>query len=572
MNNKIYRVFTLAVVLAMLVPATSCKDDYEALPVEQYTIDYIFSKTDSLGTYAREYLNTVYSQMLNGHNRVGSDYLDAATDDAVSSSLTVVDVQRLATGTYNAASPVSSENLWAAFYAGIRSSSTFIDNIDAVPMKEMIAPGISLGKAWKAEARFIRAWHYFELVKRYGGVPLVGDEVRNLGENVELPRNTFEECINYIVSECEAAEDSLSSYPIANPQQDAHIVTREAAQALKIRALLYAASPLYNGGNIDGFNPLTGYSGYDVNRWRKAAAAARQFMDNNVYFSLAPNFSDAFITKGSHEVIFFRSDGDNTNVEVRNGPVGFSGASQGAGRTSPSQNLVDAFPMIDGRPISEGAYDPLHPYDNRDPRLDSTVLHNESRWFKTPLETFERGKSKPGGNLQQTKTSYYLRKFMGKFENQAAYSNTPHDWIVFRYAEILLNYAEAVNESDGPTTEVYNMLTMIRDRAGIQPGVDNLYGIPAGLTKEQMRTIIHTERRIEMAFEEQRYWDLRRWKEAQDVMSQPVEGMVIIKSGSTNNYNAIDVLQPKFDQRQYFYPIPFDEVMKNSNMVQNPGW
>src|SRR6185436_9055244 len=143
--------------------------------------------------------------------------------------------------------------------------------------------------------------------------------------------------------------------------------------------------------------------------------------------------------KGNPEVIFFRSDGDNTGVENRNGPIGFSGNSQGSGRTSPSQNLVDAFPMIDGRPISTGAYDPLNPYKNRDPRLDTTILHNNSPWLKTLLETFERGKSKPGGNLQQTKTSYYLRKFMGKFENQTAYANTQHDWIVFRYAEILLN-------------------------------------------------------------------------------------------------------------------------------------
>jgi hypothetical protein len=134
-----------------------------------------------------------------------------------------------------------------------------------------------------------------------------------------------------------------------------------------------------------------------------------------------------------------------------------------------------------------------------------------------------------------------------------------------------LNYAEATNEADGATGDVYNVLTQIRDRAGILPGVDGLYGIPAGLTQEQMRDLIHNERRIEMAFEEQRYWDLRRWKEAKDAMTQPVQGMVIIKA-MTLNYNIVNVLQPKFDDRQYFYPIPFDEVLKNSNMVQNPGW
>jgi starch-binding outer membrane protein, SusD/RagB family len=349
------------------------------------------------------------------------------------------------------------------------------------------------------------------------------------------------------------------------------VATREAAQALKIRVLLYAASPLYNGGNIDAANPLTGYTSFDANRWSKAATAAKAFIDNNSYFSLTPDFVNAFITEGTPEVIFFRAAGKNTNLEARNGPVGFAGNNQGAGRTSPSQNLVDAFPMIDGRPITEGGYNPTDPYANRDPRLNKTVLHNQSAWLNTQIETFERGKQKPGGNLQQTKTSYYLRKFLGNFETEAGYAATPHDWIVFRYAEILLAFAEATNEADGPTADVYNALATIRQRAGIQPGVDNLYGIPAGLSKEQMRTLIHNERRIEMAFEEQRYWDLRRWKEAEAVLQQPVKGMVIVKS-TVLNYNTVTVLTPKFAQRQYFYPIPFDEVTKNTNMVQNPGW
>jgi starch-binding outer membrane protein, SusD/RagB family len=567
-----YKLLKISFLIGAVTLVSSCESDFEALPVEQYTIDFIFSKTDSLGVNAKAYLNTVYAQLQNGHNRVGDDYLDAASDDAVSSAVVTVDITKLATGAYNAASQVSSDMLWAYYYAGIRSATTFITNIEVVPLKDKLPNGVPLAKVWKSEARFIRAMHYFELLKRYGGVPLIGDRVRELGEDVELPRNTFGECVNYIVAECDAIKDSLRYYPIASPDMNGHVATKEAALALKARVLLYAASPLYNGGNIDPNNPLTGYTNYDANRWKLAADAASDFMDQNTFFSLVPDFSNVFITENNGEVIFFRTGGENTNIETRNGPVGFPGTNQGSGRTSPSQALVDAFPMINGKPVTDASYDPNDPYANRDPRLNKTVLHNGSQWLNTTIETFQGGRHKPGGQIQQTKTSYYMRKFMGNFETSANYAATPHDWVVFRYAEILLNYAEAQNEFAGATAEVYQAIQAIRQRAGIQAGGDNSYGLDAGLTKEQMRTIIQNERRIELAFEEHRYWDIRRWKIAEQVFSTPVNGLVIVKSGTTLNYNIAPVLTATFDTKRYLYPIVFDEVVKNRNMVQNPQW
>lgn len=567
--NKNIKLLVLTGVVAL---AWACEGDFEPLPVEQYTIDFVFSKSDSNGVNAKSYLNTVYSQLLNGHNRVGGDYLDAATDDAVSSAVTTNDVQRLATGAYNAASQVGSDMLWVQLYRNIRTATTFITNIKSVPLKEKLPNGVSMADVWKSEARFIRAMHYFELLKRYGGVPLMGDKILKLGDNVELPRNTFEECVNYIVSECDAIKDSLRSYPIANPDLNGHVATKEAAMALKARVLLYAASPLFNGGNIESNNPLTGYLHYDVNRWKRAADAAREFIDQNTYFTLTPDFKDVFIVPGNREVIFFRSGGVNKNVETNNGPVGFPSQNLGNGRTSPSQDLVNAFPMINGKPITDPSYDPSNPYANRDPRLNKTILHNGSQWLSTFIETFEGGQHKPGGSIQQTKTSYYLRKFMGDFEAQANYSDTPHDWIVFRYAEILLNYAEAENEFSGPTADVYQVLRELRARAGILPGPDNQYGLDPGMTKEEMREVIRNERRIELAFEEHRYWDIRRWKIAEDVFSKPVEGLVIVKSGSTMNYTIVPVLTTTFETERYLYPIVYDEVLKNKNMVQNPGW
>jgi hypothetical protein len=568
-----HRIFKFSFFIGALAMASSCNDDFEALPVEQYTIDFIFSKTDSLGVNARQYLTTVYSQLQNGHNRVGDDYLDAASDDAVSSATVVVDITKLGTGQYNAVSQVPSDMRWANYYAGIRSSTTFITNIETVPLRDKLPNGIPMAKVWKSEARFIRAMHYFELLKRYGGVPLMGNRVLVLGEDVELPRNTFEECVNYIIGECDAIKDSLRTYPIADPNANSHVVTKEAALALKARVLLYAASPLYNGGNIDPDNALTGYTNYDVNRWKLAVDAAEDFMDQNTYFSLAPSFVKIFITDNNHETIFFRSGGAGTGIEKNNGPVGFSGANQGLGRTSPSQNLVDAFLTADGKFITDAGsgYDPANPYANRDPRLDATVFHNGSLWLNATLETFQGGRHRPGGQIQQTKTGYYMRKFMGEFETAQNYGDTPHDWPVFRYAEILLNYAEAQNEFAGPTTEVYDAIRSIRQRAGIQSG-GGTYGLEAGLTKEEMRMAIRNERRIELAFEEHRYWDIRRWKIAEDVFSTPVNGVIIVKAGTQLNFNIVPVQDGAFDEKRYFYPISFDEVIKNGNMVQNPQW
>ncbi|HIO27869.1 MAG TPA: RagB/SusD family nutrient uptake outer membrane protein, partial [Flavobacteriaceae bacterium] len=148
-----------------------------------------------------------------------------------------------------------------------------------------------------------------------------------------------------------------------------------------------------------------------------------------------------------------------------------------------------------------------------------------------------------------------------------------HDWILFRYAEILLNFAEAENEFSGPTNEVYQVLFQLRERAGIDAGADNMYGLNAGMSKEEMREVIHNERRIEMAFEEQRFWDIRRWKEAENIYTQPVEGLQIIQAGGIKNYNTVNVRPAtSFDEKRYLYPIPYSEVVKNSNMVQNPGW
>lgn len=571
--NNFKNIIWLAVVVLSL---GACKK-YEQFPVDKTPIDLVFDKYDSLGTNAHDYLNSIYAIMRSGHNVVGGDYLDAASDDAMSSAATSTnEVTQMSTATYNSFTLPNEENVWSGsknYWAGIRMCNEFVDNIDIVPVQQTYN-GVSMKYAWKAEARFLRAYFYFELVKRFGGVPLLGDKVYNLGDDVALPRSSFADCITYITSECDAIKGSMLTAPIISPNAYYGRATAGAAMALKAKALLYAASPLFNGGNIDGSNALTGYTDNQVSRWTLAENAAKDVMSLGVY-QLDNDFRDVFLTQNNSEIIFIRQGGNSNAIESANGPVGFPAANS-PGRTSPSQALVDSYPMSNGLAITDAAsgYDENNPYANRDPRLTFTVLYNGAQWLATQLQTYEGGQSKPNNGQQQTITSYYMRKFMGDFENTSTYSSHSEDWVIFRYAEILLSYAEARNETmASPDADVYNQLIALRKRAGVSQGSDGMYGLKAGMNQAQMRAVIQNERRIEMAFEEERFFDIRRWKIAETVMNQPVQGQTIVKSGFGYNYNLTNEQTNKFlAPKMYLYPIPYDEVVKNPNMKQNPGW
>lgn len=563
--------------------AISCKKGYEAEPLEQLSDDYVWDTQDSLGANALRYLAHVYSFVPEGYSRVNGDYLDAATDDAVSSQTTPASVTLVAQGGgYDQFNSFESYG-FTRFYQGIRAASVFMANIDKVPIKIPNA-----NKNWKAEARFLRAYYYFELVKRYGGVPLMGDKIYNITDDVQLPRSTFDQCITYIVSECDAVKEDLRVDPvdIANLGR----VTKGAALALKARALLYAASPLYNHTANDSGLPsgsdaqlkAAGYNDFDANRWKLAADAARDIITYGK-FSLAVGYNNVFLQQLSNEIIFARNANSNTSVENTNGPVGFSGNVQGNGRTSPTQEFVDAFLTINGKPISEdvvsatnpSGYDANNPYNNRDPRFKLSVIYNGAQWIKTTIQTFDGGVSKPGGALQQTYTSYYLRKFMGNFEN-AEYASVYHNFPLFRYAEVYLNLAEAKNEFLGsPDAEVYNAIVELRKRAGIIKGAGTYgYGLKDNMTKDEMRTVIRNERRIELSFEEHRFWDIRRWRIGQQVLANNLHGLRILRSNAgVLTTTGIEVLKTNFgDTKRYLYPIPFSELSRNSKLVQNPGW
>lgn len=544
----------------------SCRKTLETVPIEQQTLDLVFDSQDSAGVQANKFLYDMYSYVPSVYNAVGGDFLAAAAGDAISSNTAVTAVEQLATGAYTSSN--YPDDQWATQYSVIRQTNIFIKNIDRVPLKGQLANGTPFNRVWKAEARFLRALCYFELVERYGGVPLLGDSVYQLGDNLALPRNSFSDCIRYIAAQCDLIADSLRTDP-ADPAS-IEMPTKGAALALKARALLYAASPLFNGGNIDPGNALTGYTGYDVKRWDSAALAARAVMDMGV-FSLDTGFADVFLSQDNPERIFARQGGNGTSVENANGPIGHSSQSN-LGRTSPTADLADAFGMANGMDITDPAsgYDPQNPYEGRDPRFYYTFLYNGAMWLNIPVETFEGGIDKPGGSIQQTRTGYYLRKFMGDFSLADAYASHSADHILFRYAEILLDYAEALNEYlPAPGDEVYGAVESIRKRAGLVP-----YQLPQGLSRDAMRTVIHHERRVELAFEGQRYFDVRRWKEADSVFNGALHGTLIYQLGSgALSYQETPVFQMAFQSpKMYLAPIPYSEVIKNEQMVQNPGW
>ena len=574
--------------VGLLFMASACNDGYEKEPVEHFTLDYLFSRADSAGIQARYFLNNIYYEHLpSGYNRINGDFLDAASDDAISINNNEPEIYKLFMGRYSAVSRLTDME-WGGYYQGIRKANILINNIDVVPFNLTYINALGetkpLNYTMKAEARFLRAHFYFELVKRYGGVPLIGDNVYVLGDDVQLPRNTFAQCIDYIVRELDEIKDDLRSLPMADATEFAHAPTKEACLAMKARVLLYAASPLFNEKPLEAGNELIGYPSYDSGRWNLAAQAAKDLIDQygpkgKGTLNLAQDYRNIFVDfygGNNPELIFFRPVGKNKSIETANGPLGFSGNSLGNGNTNPTQNLVESFLMKDGTKYVSTSVD--DPFKNRDPRLDFTILHHGSRWLNTTLDTQVGGTHNPSG-AQYSRTCYYMAKFMKDYQTSSNYEDNIHLWVMYRYGEVLLNYAEALNEVAlaGGTIdnkEVLNSLIQLRKRAGIEPGNENYYGLPAPQNYDaaEMREIIRNERRIEMAFEEQRYWDIRRWRISEDIFKEPLKGLNIQVVGNKTIYNEVNVLSAEFDTKRYFYPIPYSEVIKNGNMIQNPNW
>lgn len=442
---------------------------------------------------------------------------------------------------------------WA--YEQVRRTNMFLAKVDDSALEGDEKTSL------KGQVKFLRAKLYFDMVKRYGGVPLI-TEPQDLDDDLFVERAGTDETFEFIIREIEEAIELLPE-TYGDRSVDVGKVNRNSARAFLGRVRLFWASPLYNPGN-------------DASRWEAAAAVSKEVIESNVY-RLHGDFRRIMLDKNNEEEVFsvqflktLREHGWDSWA------MPDSRSRQDASRRSPVQELVDAFEMKNGKSITDPAsgYDPAAPYANRDPRFDATLIVNGSVFGFQGLPVYTYVGGEDGINIPyQTVTGYLMRKGTDE-ANQDYYGGVGSDqnWPELRYAEVLLNYAEARNEALGsPDQSVYDAIEQIRQRAGLNP-----YQLPQGLTKAQMREKIRHERYIELSFEQKRYWDLRRWEIAAEVLNGKQFSAMYITRKDDGSYTyevkPVDGVPCVFQEKMYFMPIPQREMEKNPELQQNEGW
>jgi starch-binding outer membrane protein, SusD/RagB family len=554
-NLKIYLLGIIGLV------AMQCSDRIDDTPKDFYSIDLVFSDS----TYVRQFVNNIYTFLPRGYNRIDGATLACVTDDAVHCSVSLNAIN-MAKGIWGPS--LNPDNQWNFNYTGIRRANDFLLNVlPNIPdklFKSQQTIDMLAGQVY-----FLRALFHFELLKRYGGIPIV-TEIFDANSGIDIPRNTYDECIDFIVSECDKAA-SLLPTEYSDKENDFGRITKGASYALKSRALLYAASQFFNdpAENKESYEHRV----YNDLGWEEAAKAAHDVIALDVY-SLYPDYGLFFNTlQGNEEIILSRMEAASNFIEMANGPSGYTG---GRGGTGPSLNLVEAYDMADGSKF-DWNYPQMaeNPFANRDPRFYASILFNGVQWMGETVDTYEGGDDMD--DINSTRTGFYMKKFLS--EEARWFGGTTgtayHCFPLIRYAEILLNYAEAMNEAYGPEIDPkgYGMtakqaVEMIRERAGLIP-----FRITNGLSKNEMRDVIRHERRIELAFEEHRSFDVRRWKIAEQTLGGTIYGLKIIKENDGSyTYSKVKVEDRVFSSKMYLYPIPQYELNWNAALVQNSGW
>lgn len=561
MNAKFFSYIYISAAISIAFTLSSCNG---FLDREE---DSFIDKTATFDSYNRtkQYLTYAYTLLPDGLNRFSREAMLASATDDAEFAIESAEIQQFNNGSWNALN--NPDDVWNRYYSGISKCCTLLENTNHVnldisrldPDKQVeYANSLKDIRMWRAEARFLRAYFHFELLKRYGPIPIVTSTLSINGNYENTPRPTMKEVVDFIAKECDIAADTLELTPWRNVNDAFGRATKGAALALKSRLLLYAASPLYvDFGDTNEANKPT-----DIAMWKSAADAAKAVIDLNQY-ELASSYADLFKNDFQNkEYIFVRRYAANSDFEKSNFPVSFGGK----GGTNPSQNLVDDYEMLDGTPFDWN--DPAkaaQPFENRDARLGATILMNMAPFKGKKVATYPEG-ADASPNPNATKTGYYLRKFLNEDVNiQTGGSSGGHVVPLFRLAEIYLNYAEALNECDPTNPDIALYLNKVRNRASL-PNV-------SALSQEQMRAVIQHERRVELAFEEHRSWDVRRWKIASSTLGAPLMGVQIERKplgGYT--YMPVKVEQRVFQPKMYWYPIPQSEVLKLKQWKQNNGW
>ncbi len=542
---------------------SSCADlDYteETTRDEAWTYEYFSNGIKNL-------VFDVYAQVYNNEFSSNSAYFLAGATDEAQYALETGAVNNYVNGGWNPANPYS--DIWTKSYTAIADINMYLEKIDQTDISDWQYN--SDYKNWMAqmeifpyELRFLRAYFYFELLRAYGDVPLVTTTLTNAQAN-NITRTPTDEIVKFIVDECDAVAPYLPVSYSTEVGAEIGRATRVAAFALKARTLLYAASPLFNSSN-------------DTAKWAKAAEACKYVLDKagtwglklSTYSTLWGH--DAFFNS---ELIFGIGRGESNSFEMANYPVGVE---NGASGNCPTQSLVDQYEYKDNGETFASRYpgdidlDKVNPYDGLDPRFALTVVKNGDQWptngsQKKTIETFVGGfNALP--KYGATPTGYYLRKYVdGSCVTTADNQTTRrHTWILFRLAEFYLDYAEAAFHATGSANDAtYGMtaneaVNVLRSRPDIQMPLFTEDG-DAWVERYER------ERLVELAFENHRFWDVRRWKKGPQFFKN-----IQAASISSNLLLTRSNISRQWDDKFYFYPIPQSELKKNPNLTQNPGW
>lgn len=531
-------------------------------------------------------LNAIYSDIPDGTVYIGEAAMMASATDEAEFTAETNAVQSFNSGSWNAIN--NPDFVWGTYYRSIRKVNQFLlstGKINLDPWKldpspsaqQVYQTNLATIKRWTYEARFLRAYYYSELIKRYGGVPLLTSALSLEDDVSKIPRNTLPECIQFVTAECDSAAAQLPLNTATLPYvaaTDLGRVTKLTALALKSRVLLYAASDLFNTSSWAGGYAKPEFislpAGDRTARWKAASDAAKAVIDAGGNVTLGA-YKSLFNTFNNPEIIFTRSNAASNQFEKNNSPIGFN---LGLSGNAPSGDLVDAYEVkVNATTAVKFDWnDPAmraSPYANRDPRLGFTVVTNNSS-FGTPSRNVQlwTGGLDAKPIINASKTGYYLRKYQIESLNLINGNTGVHSWIIFRFPEIYLNYAEALNEWSPGNADVKKYVDLVRARTGVA-----MPPLPAGLSQTEMRVRIRNEKRVEFAFEDHRFWDVRRWMQGPEFFGKPLTGVSITRNADdTFVYTPIKVEDRVFTPKMYLYPIPQSELNIVTGMSQNPLW
>ena len=625
-------------ILALAIVFSSCSDFLDIVPDNVATLDHAFSNT----VETEKYLFTCYSYIPNNADIANNPAMLSGDEFWINEMRSTNTWNIIAKGLQNTANPAA--NCWDGFdngiesFKAIRHCNTFIENVgDLSKIRDL---PLDKRIRWLAEAKFLKAFYHFHLLRHYGPIPIVDKNlpISAKPEELKVKRKPVDECVEYITSLLDECYDDLPT-TILRETDELGRITKSINRAIKARVLLLSASPLFNGNpdyknflDKDGvmlFNPVE-----DINKWKMAADAAKEAIDvaeqagNKLYYYTNPKFSmtdttliqmsirGAVTERWNDEVIWGLSDRRANGIQKSSQAYldkewNYDDAQ---GLLAPPLKIIEQFYTFNGVPIEEDKLLDFNNYNklrtatraervnfeeryetarinfDRENRFYASVGFDGGKWLTADLPAQidyealtvkgKKGQISSGEIMGlNSQTGYYTKKTVN-WESVFRSNSTgmrEYPWPEIRLADVYLMYAEALNEVEGPVADVHKYLNLIRERAGLN-GVEESWTKfstnPAKPnTKEGMREIIHRERLIELSFEGSRFWDLRRWKKAAEVLNAPITGWDVTQKESHAYYQVVSYFQQKFiSPRDYLWPLRDDELSVNLNLVQNPGW